>query len=357
MSDPVDPPFAGATRFTPHLPMPMDDADSFLSEPGPALVADLACAEGDTLILGAGGKMGLHTTLMLQRALHRAGRPGRVQAVSRFQSVHGRAEFESRGLEILACDLCDSEALRALPDAPNVIFMAGAKFGTGDRPELLRRMNEELPRQVAARFPDSRFTVFSTGCVYSLASPESGGSTETDPTDPPGEYARSCLAREEAFRQAARQRGTCSCLIRLNYAVEFRYGVLVDIARKVQAGEPMDLSMGYVNVIWQRDAVEQILRCGAAATTEPCVMNIAGPEILPVRELAEAFGRMFGKTPVFTGCEEPTAWLNDASKSHRLFGPPATELKRMMEWTAGWLLAEGRTFGKPTGFENRNGRF
>ncbi len=339
------------------LPMPIEEADDFLSTPGPALVQDLAGFEGDTLVLGAGGKMGLHTSLMLRRALDRAGRSFRIWAVSRFSSVHGRADFDSQGVETIACELTDPDGLARLPDAPNIVFMAGAKFGTSGRGDLLRIMNAELPDRVARRFPGARFLVFSTGCVYSLVRPESGGSKEDDPTDPPGDYARSCKERETAFVRAARERGTRSCLLRLNYSTEFRYGVLVDIARKVAAGEPVNLSMGHVNVIWQRDAVEHILRCWRLASDGPAVVNIAGPDLVPVRALAEQFGRILGKAPSFAGREEPTAWLNDASKAHRLFGRPPTGLEDMIRWTAAWIRADGGSFGKPTGFENRDGKF
>ncbi len=339
------------------LPVPSAQADSFLSEPSSSLVEALASHEGDCLVLGAGGKMGLHLCSMLAKGLREAGNPAKVGAVSRFRSVHGLDAFHSRGIETIACDLESEEALSKLPDAPNIIFMAGAKFGTSGESDLLQRMNVELPRKVLRRFPGSRFIAFSTGCVYSMVSPDSGGSREGDETNPPGDYAHSCLQREAAFIEAAETHGTPSSIIRLNYATEFRYGVLVDIAQKVATGQAVDVSMGYVNLIWQRDAVEQILRTLPLASTPPFIINITGPDILSVKELAVAFGHLFGKEPQFTGEEAPTAWLNNASFSHGLLGRPSTDLETMIGWTAAWIREVGQTFGKPTGFEKRDGNF
>jgi len=231
------------------LPMPLTQADNFLSTPSEAVTQALSRVEGDIMVLGAGGKMGLHICSMIRRADEAAGRPNRVIAVSRFSSMHGRDLFDQQGITTIACDLEDAQALQALPSSPNIIYMAGAKFGTGDQPDLLKRMNEDLPRKVAQRFAGARCLVFSTGCVYAMVSPESQGSKETDRTDSPGAYAKSCLVREEAFASAAQNSGSKVALIRLNYSTEFRYGVLVDIAQKVFNQDPIDLSMGWVNVI------------------------------------------------------------------------------------------------------------
>jgi len=339
------------------VPMPAGQVEKILSLPSAGLGDAMAGLDGPVLVLGAGGKMGLHVCAMLKRADELRERGRRVTAVSRFSTVHGRGAFEEEGVETLACDLEDDAALAALPDAPNIIFMAGAKFGTGDQPDLLRRMNVELSRRVAGRFAGARCLVFSTGCVYSMVSPSTGGSKETDPTAPPGEYAKSCLERELAFAGAAREHGSRVALIRLNYSTEFRYGVLVDIAQKVQKGDPVDLSMGWVNVIWQRDAVDHILQAFPLADSSPFILNVTGPEILGVRELAEGFGELFGREPSFCGNEQETAWLNSAAKSHALFGPPAARIEEMMEWTAAWIRSGTGTFGKPTGFEKRTGKF
>ncbi|MGZ0708226.1 NAD-dependent epimerase/dehydratase family protein [Coraliomargarita sp. W4R53] len=339
------------------LPMPQTQADNFLSNPSNEVTQALAEIHGDIMVLGAGGKMGLHICSMIQRADKQAGRANRVIAVSRFSSVHSRELFEQEGITTIACDLEDPQALQALPSAPNIIFMAGAKFGTADQPDILKRMNEELPKQVAQRFAGARCLVFSTGCVYAMVGPESLGSKETDPTDPPGDYAKSCLMREQAFAHAAQNSGSKVALIRLNYSTEFRYGVLVDIAQKVLKQEPIDLNMGWVNVIWQRDAVDQILQSFPLANTEPLVLNITGEEVLKVRDLAEQFGQLLNQKPRFINQEANTVWLNNAAKSHRLFGAPQTPLGDMMKWTAAWLQSGSTTFGKPTGFDNREGKF
>lgn len=339
------------------LPVEMPQADEFLSQTHPSVIAALGEIEGLILVLGAGGKMGLHVCSMIQASDKTAGRLNRMIAVSRFSTVHGRFAFEAQGIPCIACDLEDEKAVADLPDAPNIIFMAGAKFGTGDQPNILRRMNEELPRRIAKRFSGARCLVFSTGCVYSMVSPESGGSRENDATDPPGAYAESCLQREQAFTKAAHEYGSKVALIRLNYSTEFRYGVLVDIAQKVLNNKPIDLGMGWVNVIWQRDAVDQILQAFPLADASPFILNITGPDILSVKELAENFGGLLEREPRFIGTSKETAWLNNASKSHALFGKPRTSLNTMAEWTAAWLNNDSGTFGKPTGFDNREGKF
>lgn len=338
------------------LPVSPEQADNFLSTPSSLLIESLAAHEGDCMILGAGGKMGLHLSSMLARGLRKAGNPANVTAVSRFRSVHALESFHACGIETIACDLESQEELAGLPDAPNIIYMAGAKFGTSGEKDLLQRTNVELPTNVRQRFPGSRFIVFSTGCVYSMVSPASGGSRECDETNPPGDYAKSCLCREAAFIETAESHGPSS-IIRLNYATEFRYGVLVDIARNVMNGQPIDLTTGFVNVIWQRDAVDQILRTLPLASAPPLIINITGPDVLRVKDLATAFGRIFGIAPQFTGEEAPTAWLNNASFSHERLGMPSTGLATMIDWTAAWMLHVGQTFGKPTGFERRDGNF
>jgi nucleoside-diphosphate-sugar epimerase len=339
------------------LPMPQTQADNFLSTPTEEVTRALSEIKGDIMVLGAGGKMGLHICSMIRRADEAAGRANRVIAVSRFSSVHGQELFEKQGITTIACDLESAKALEGLPDTPNIIYMVGAKFGTGNQPDLLKRMNEELPKRVAQRFAGARCLVFSTGCVYAMVSPESQGSQESDRTDPPGAYAQSCLVREGAFANAAQSSSSKVALIRLNYSTEFRYGVLVDIAQKVFKEEPIDLSMGWVNVIWQRDAVDQILQVFPHASSEPFIINITGAATLSVRDVAEQFGHLLNKTPLFENKEEDTVWLNNASKSHQLFGSPQTPLNDMMKWTAAWLQSGSTTFGKPTGFDNRDGKF
>jgi nucleoside-diphosphate-sugar epimerase len=300
--------------------------------------------------------MGLHLSCMLDEGYRRLGWEGRVTAVSRFRTLRDREDFDRLRVPTLTCDLQDSAQLAQLPDAPVVFYLAGIKFGTATAPELLHRFNVEMPRLVAERFAASRIVAFSSGNVYPFVSVESGGATESDPVGPVGEYAASCVAREQAFADASRRNGTPVVIIRLNYSVEFRYGVLVDIAGKVLRGEPVDVSTGYVNVIWQRDATAHIIQALALAASPAVPLNVAG-EVISVRAVAQGFGRLFGVTPVITGSEAPTALLNNPARSHRLFGKPKTSLEEMMKWIAAWLGRQGETWQKATGFERRDGRF
>lgn len=343
----------------PFSPPTSEALDEFMSRPSEGVLVTLGKTEGDFLVLGAGGKMGLHLCLMLQRGLEALGKSAkqRVIAVSRFGSAETWARFQSHGIETISADLSEPENLAALPEAPNVFFLAGVKFGTTHEPGLLEKMNVRMPQAVAERFRESRIVALSTGCVYSFVSPESGGSKENDATEPVGDYAISCLGRETAFREAGQRRGTPSALIRLNYAIDLRYGVLVDIAQKVFVGAPVDVSMGYVNVIWQGDALAHTIQALPHASAPPFVLNVTGPGILRVRELAERFGDRFGKAAIIEGEEQTTAWLNDASKAHRSFGKPEIGIGEMVEWVATWLEGGGETLGKPTHFETRDGKY
>jgi len=342
----------------PRLPCGVTDVDQFLSTPSAAAARAAGTFAGPVAVLGAGGKMGLHMAAMLRQALDAAGRHDvPVIGVSRFGDQRARERFEAFGVQTLAADLLDEEAIARLPDFQTIYFLAGIKFGTTGQPEALRRFNEEMPAMVAARFPTARFVAFSTGCVYSFASPASGGSTEADPPAPLGDYAVSCLGREQSFAHAAAQQGTPTVLVRLNYAVEFRYGVLVDIAQKVLAGKPIDISMGFVNVIWQRDAVDQILQAVSLADSPAAIVNVAGLPIVSVSDLAHRFAAIFDRPPVLTGEPEPTAWLSNPAKAHRLFSPPTVTLDQAVEWTAAWIAGGGATLGKPTKFECRSGSF
>jgi len=294
---------------------------------------------------------------MLRRGLDQQGRKDKVIAVSRFLTLRSRGEFESWGIETLACDLADVASLAKLPEAPTVFFLAGVKFGTAESPNLLHLLNVEMPRHVAARFQRSRIVAFSSGCVYPFVGVESGGSTEDTRPEPISDYAASCLAREQAFTDAAAQNGSAVVLVRLNYSVEFRYGILVDIAQRVLAGEPVDVTMGFVNAIWQSDAVAHSIQALALARSSAVVINVTGAEILSVRELAQRCGEIAGVAVKIIGCEAETAWLNNAGRSHRLFGAPPTSVETMLYWIIHWLRAGGETWGKPTGFERRDGRY
>lgn len=339
------------------VPLSFPEVEEFLAAPTDGAMEAVRLLPGDFAVLGAGGKMGTTLTLMLRRALDRLGRPNRVIAVSRFSQESARQNLESLGIETLACDLSDREALAALPDIPNVFYLAGTKFGTSDRPELTWMANTIIPALVAERFAQSSIVAFSTGCVYPFASVASRGATEETPLEPLGEYAASCIGRERVFTYFSRLHGTRTCLYRLNYAIDLRYGVLSDIATRVRDGQPIDLSSGYVNMIWQGDAVARAIQCLAPADSPPFAINITGPDILRVRDLAERFARRFGRTAAFTGEESDVCWLADAGRSMKLFGPVTVSVDQMIDWTAEYLEKGGDLLGKPTHFDSRSGKF
>jgi nucleoside-diphosphate-sugar epimerase len=339
------------------LPCPPAEIDEFISRPTPRVLEVVQRSSGPFMVLGAGGKIGLHLSIMLRSALDQLGRKDRVLAISRFSTLRDRAAFENHRIETLACDLGDTASLDQLPDAPTVFFLAGVKFGTATDPGLLHAINVEMPHRVAEKFARSRIIAFSSGCVYPFVTPASGGAREDTPPSPVGEYAASCVAREQAFTAIAAAHGTPVALIRLNYSIEFRYGLLVDIAQMVLAGRPVDVTTGYVNVIWQTDAVAHTIQSLEIAGAPAVPINVTGSEILSVRDLAHRFGAALGRPVQITGTEADTAWLNNASHSHRLFGRPLTSVDQMIAWVSAWLLQNGETWGKPTGFEKRDGRF
>jgi nucleoside-diphosphate-sugar epimerase len=341
------------------MPAPSSEAalNELLSRPTDALVATLRQHPGDILVLGAGGKMGPSLARMARRALDAAASPARVIAVARFGDPVVRAGLEAAGVDTIRADLADPTQVAALPDAPNLIFMAGQKFGTTGSPATTWGLNVVVPVRVADRYPAARIVVFSTGNVYPLVPVSSGGARETDPVGPVGEYAMSCLGRERVFQHAAESQGPKVLLFRLNYAIDLRYGVLVDTALKVRSGQPIDLRMGHANVIWQGDANDRALRSLAHTASPATVLNVTGPETVSVRALAREFGRRFKREPVFTASEAPDALLSNASRATELFGPPTVSLDTMIDWTADWLLRGGGLLGKPTHFEEREGRF
>lgn len=337
--------------------------------PDEAALEELLCAptdaerqamrvlDGDLLILGAGGKMGPSLARLAQRAALAAGTPRRVIAVARFSNPGLRQSLERDGVETLQCDLFDRDALAGLPDAPNLIYMVGQKFGTTGEEARTWAINAFLPGVVAGRFPRARIIAFSTGNVYPLASVDGPGPSESDPTGPVGEYAESALARERVLEFFSRQNSTPMAILRLNYAIEPRYGVLRDIADRVWAGRPVDLAMGRVNVIWQRDANAIALRALAHCTVPPLVLNVTGRPAHSVRWLAAQFGRRWDREPEFTGTEGTAALLSDAARMEQLFGVPSVSIEQMIEQVARWVEQGGRSLGKPTHFENREGTF
>ncbi|WP_442889012.1 NAD-dependent epimerase/dehydratase family protein [Congregicoccus parvus] len=338
---------------------PLDDdaIETLLSEPPPDVVEAVKGVAGDFLVLGVGGKMGTSLARMLRRAVDAAGTGARVIGVSRFGRVDARAALERHGIETIACDLADPAAVAALPEAANVFFLAGQKFGTDAAPEQTWLQNTIVPAYAAERFRASRFVVFSTGCVYPFVAVDGPGADEETPLALLGEYAATCVGRERVFTRFSKRHGTSVLLFRLNYAVELRYGVLVDIAARVLVGEPVDVSTGHLNLIWQGDAVARAIRCLPLASSPPCALNVTGGDILRVRDLAEGFARRFGRDVQIVGDEAPTAWLADARRSIDLFGSPTVPLERIMDLVAEHLLAGGALLGKPTHFEARDGRF
>ena len=334
-----------------------NELDRLISQPTDGVLEAVRQTKGSFGVLGAGGKMGFHLSSMLQRALTSVGRSDRVVTVSRFAAAEKREQFESAGFEVHTADLSDPNQVQQLPELENIFYLAGIKFGTSSNPQLLQRMNLDMPRFVAERFANARIVALSSGCVYEFVAIRSGGSSEQSATNPPGDYGKSCLGREKTFVENSRLRGTPTCLIRLNYSTELRYGVLVDIALQVLSGNPVQVDTGYVNVIWQGDAVAHIIQSIRHVDNPPFILNVTGPAILSVRELARAFGERFGRTPEFVGQERDTAWLNDASLSHRLFGTPRVSVDEMIDAVSEWLKNDGPILNKPTRFEVRNGEY
>jgi nucleoside-diphosphate-sugar epimerase len=312
---------------------------------------------GPLVILGAGGKMGPTLAWLARRAAQAAGPTLDVFAVSRFSDERARNWLETRGVRTLSLDLLDREGLQRVPEAAELVYLVGRKFGTFEDAAQTWAINTLVPAYVAERFPRARMVILSTGNVYPFVPLSSGGSAETDALTPLGEYSNAAIARERLFEFFAQRNATPLTILRLNYAVDLRYGVLVDIARKVQARETVDVTMGYVNCIWQGDANEMILRSLALAKAPPQVLNLTGMAVLSIRELARQFGDLLGQTVRFSGTEADTALLSNTERACALLGPPATALETVLRWTAHWVKSGGRLLDKPTHFEVRDGRY
>ena len=327
--------------------------EELMSRPSAALQSELAKVEGDILVLGVGGKMGP----TLARMAKRADPARRVIGVARFSEAGLRDALQSQGVECIAADLLSREAIVGLPDAPNVVFMAGRKFGSTGSEWLTWAMNAHVPALVAERYARSRIVSFSTACVYPFVSTGGPGASEDmPPTAPSGEYANSCVARERMFQHFSHQHGTAGRMLRLSYAIDMRYGVLHDVARKVLAREPIDLAMGHANIIWQGEANDWALRSLAHCENPAAPLNLSGPRVA-IREAARELGKRLGIEPILRGQEADTAWLIDCAEAFRLFGPPQVALARMLDWTADWVQRGGATLGKPTHYEARDGKY
>jgi nucleoside-diphosphate-sugar epimerase len=332
-----------------------EELEQILSSPSDALVEFIPSVRSPLLVLGAGGKMGPTLAVMAKRAAIQAGHPLEVIAVSRFSDANAREALENAGVRTFSCDLLERDALRELPESSNIIYLVGLKFGTAKNPAATWAMNTIVPANVVQRFPNSTMVALSTGNVYPLSIMERGGSKETDPLTPLGEYANAAVARERLFEFYAAKHNTPIALIRLFYAIELRYGVLVDLARKVLDGDAIDLSTGYFNCIWQRDANDMIIRSLSLASTPPSSWNLCHREIFRVRDVASELGELLGSPPLFKGTSSNSALLGNPARLCQALGTPSTSMEQVLRWTADWIKRGGRNLGRPTHFEVRDG--
>ncbi|MEK3661317.1 NAD-dependent epimerase/dehydratase family protein [Paenibacillus sp. FSL F4-0236] len=335
----------------------VQELEERLASPSAALIEELSQLDGDIMLLGVGGKMGPSLARLAVNAIRQAGLDKKVIGVSRFSNKELRRELEEAGVEIISADLSDDKALQALPETQNILYMAGNKFGTTGNEHFTWMMNAYLPGRVAERFRNSRMVVFSTGNVYPFTPVSQGGATERTSPNAKGEYGQSCLGRERIFEHFSHKNGTPMFIYRLNYAIDLRYGVLLELARSVREGLPIDITMGHANVIWQGDANEIALRALLRCSSPPNVMNITGPETLSLRWAANEFGRKLGIEPIFTGAEAPTALLSNAAKAAATFGYPRVSLAEMIDWIGDWVGQGGETWNKPTHFQEREGKY
>ncbi|WP_096438590.1 NAD-dependent epimerase/dehydratase family protein [Alteribacter populi] len=333
------------------------ELEAKLSDPSEQLVNEIVQLEGDIMILGVGGKMGPSLAQLAKNAVDKAGVNKKVIGVSRFTSSEARLQLEESGIETISADLLNEEQLQALPDVKNIIYMVGKKFGTAGNESFTWAMNAYLPGRIAQKFQNSRIVVFSSGNVYPLTPLTLGGATEQNPTGPIGEYAQSCVGRERVFEHFSKKYKTPMVKIRLNYAIDLRYGVLLEVAKSVNEQKPIDLTMGHANVIWQGDANEIAIRSLSVCDTPPKTLNVTGPETVSLRWLAERMGEYLEEKPIFINEEQDIALLNNASQSNKLFGYPSVSLQEMIEWTVEWVKIDGETLGKPTHFQEREGAF
>jgi len=334
-----------------------EQLDELLSKPSAETIEMFSRIDGDIMILGVAGKIGPSLALMVKRACDEAGVSKKIYGVSLFESDEQQKKIDAIGLETIHGDLLETEFIKSLPQVKNVFFLAGMKFGSLDNLSLTWAVNSYLPALVVEHFKDSKIVAFSTGCVYPLVSVESGGSLETEIPEPMGEYAQSCLGRERMFEYGSIKNNTKVALIRLNYSVELRYGVLVDIATKVKNDQEIDLSMGYFNVIWQGDVNEVVLRSLEQCESPAKALNITGPEVISVREVAKEFGKLFGVEPKLVNEEAKTALLSNSELAYSIFGKPKMPISQVIKWIANWISDDKKLLGKPTHYEVRDGKY
>jgi len=335
----------------------VEQLEELLSRPTPEVIEAIGDLDGDLLVLGACGKIGPSLARMARRAVEAAGISRRVIAVDKLIPPKMRMRLEEQGIELICSDLLDRRQLSELPEVPNIVYMAAMKFGATGQEATTWAMNTYLPGLACERFHHSRIVAYSTGNVYQMSAVDGPGAKEDAPLNPIGDYAMSCLGRERVFTYFSRTLDIPVVMARLNYANELRYGVLTDIAQKVRGGDPIDVTMGYFNAIWQGDANAMILRALGHTATPPLPINLAGPDTLSVRKVAEEFGRAFDKPVTFTGTEAPDALLSDGGLGHKLFGVPKVGPEQMIRWVADWQLRGGPVLGKPTKFQVRDGKF
>lgn len=333
------------------------ELDEVMTRPSPALVEFMKTLTSPLVILGAGGKMGPTLAILARRAADAAGSDLKIVAVSRFSDERARRQLEDDRITTQSCDLMNRGALDDLPDAENVIYLVGLKFGTANNPAVTWATNTLVPAYASERYPNARIAALSSGNVYPLVSIKGDGASENHALNPLGEYANSCVARERIFEFYSRKNGTPVSLIRLSYALDLRYGTLVDIAQKVSSGQPVDVTMGYMNCIWQGDANEMVIRSLALAESPPKPINLTGTEWLSIRDVALRFGEIMGREVRLTGSESDTALLSNTERMCNNLGEPTTPIDTIMRWTAHWVMNDGRLLNKPTHFETRDGEF
>ncbi|HET6428886.1 MAG TPA: NAD(P)-dependent oxidoreductase [Phycisphaerae bacterium] len=351
MSKPKDP------NALPEAIESVEQLEELLSRPPREVVELFGRLKGPLAIVGGGGKIGPSLVKMACRARDAAKADVEIIVVDLFPDPAVKDDLAAAGATAVACDLLDPEAVKALPGAADVIYMVGMKFGTSGNPSLTWAINAIPPAHVARRYADARIVAFSTGCVYALTPADSNGSVETDPLEPPGEYANACVARERILEFYALRNQTPLMNVRLNYAVEMRYGVLVDVAQDIAAGRPVDVTMGFFNVLWQGDVNAAFLRLLEHAACPPAAINLTGPEKLSIREVARQMGEVMGRKATFTGAEADTALLSDAGKALALLGRPSVPADTVIPWVARWIASGGETLGKPTHFQERDGKY